>query len=144
MKCKFCGGDRFYGHQIVRVNIIVDENQDYVDGVHGDMSLDVYDSEPAYGPFQCIKCGAEYDVLADGEKELSDPVIGWEPPDEEYVCPVCGAEIDIGSHFEDAYGGMTASWKCKECGTSGVANYEHSGYYFVSHDVDLEDLTYDK
>lgn len=77
MKCKHCGGEQFIGHQLARMDILVDGDGDYIDGVHKDISLDIYDSEPAYGPFQCCGCGAEYDALAEGENSFSGPGEGW-------------------------------------------------------------------
>ena len=77
MKCKHCGGEQFIAHQVCRMEILVDGEGDYIDGVHKDISLDIYDSEPAYGPFQCCGCGAEYDVLAEGEDSIDGPLDGW-------------------------------------------------------------------
>lgn len=99
MKCKYCGGEQFVAHQICRMEILVDGEGDYIDGVHKDIGLDIYDSEPAYGPFQCCGCGAEYDVLADGEDSIDGPVEGWsweDEPDEsarkDGLCFECDAE----------------------------------------------------
>lgn len=77
MKCKHCGGESFIGHQLVRMDILVDGDGDYVDGVHKDISYDITDSEAAYGPFQCCGCGAEYNALAKGEDSIDGPVEGW-------------------------------------------------------------------
>jgi len=77
MKCKHCGGDEFVGHQIVRMDVLVDGSGDYIDGIHKDISYDIYDAEPAYGPFQCCRCGAEYVVLSDGQDSIDGPVEGW-------------------------------------------------------------------
>ncbi len=55
MKCPKCGNAQFYGHQIVRMNVTVDENNNFVD------SGEIYDSETPYGPFTCTKCGTEFD-----------------------------------------------------------------------------------
>lgn len=83
MKCKHCGGEQFVGHQLVRMDILVDGNGDYIDAVHPeDPGIDIYDSEAAYGPFQCCGCGAEYDALADGEDSISGPIVGWTWEDE--------------------------------------------------------------
>lgn len=77
MKCKHCGGEEFVGHQIVRMDVLVDGKGDYIDGVHKDISYDIYDSESSYGPFQCCGCGAEYDELADSEDSIDGPIEGW-------------------------------------------------------------------
>lgn len=78
MKCKFCGSDLFYGHQVCHMDILVDEDENYYDGVHEDLCYDIYDSNAPFGPFQCCGCGAEYDELTDGEP-FSEPIKGWKP-----------------------------------------------------------------
>jgi|GEM_PF-2983036 len=55
-KC-LCGGSTFTGHQVCRHDVIVDGDNTFVDG------RDIYDSENPYGPYTCLKCGAEYDDL---------------------------------------------------------------------------------
>ena len=77
MRCKYCGGEQFIAHQICRMDVLVDGNGDFIDGVHKDLNLDIYDSESPYGPFQCCGCGAEYDALEDGEDSFSGPVEEW-------------------------------------------------------------------
>ena len=77
MKCKHCEGEQFVAHQVCRMEILVDGKGDYIDGVHKDVALDIYDSEPAYSPFQCTGCGAEYDELTEGEEPISGPIEGW-------------------------------------------------------------------
>lgn len=61
MKCKFCGSELFHAHQECRKDVIVDGNGNYVDDLYGLMGDSVYDSNPCYGPFTCVNCGAEYD-----------------------------------------------------------------------------------
>lgn len=77
MKCEHCGGELFVAHQICRLDVLVDGTGQFVDGVHKDIALDIYDSEHPYGPYQCCGCGAEYDALEDGENSFSGPVEGW-------------------------------------------------------------------
>lgn len=65
-KCK-CGCTRFYAHQVCRVDVIVDKDNNF----QGDITegqVSVYDAEEPYGPYTCMKCGAEYDSL----EELPD------------------------------------------------------------------------
>lgn len=137
MKCKFCGGNRFYAHQEVRMDVIVDEDGDYMDGVTGTF-IDIYDSSAPYGPYQCCKCGAEYDVLADGEEAWSGPVVNWKEHHEEGVCPICGEAIEVVGHEENGYGEMTGRWKCGSCGAFGMANYVSEGYRFEDYDIESE------
>lgn len=63
MKCKKCGHDEFNGHQLVRADIVVDEHGNFLRNHNNDLAKNVYDSERPYGPFCCLKCGAEYDEL---------------------------------------------------------------------------------
>ena len=62
MICK-CGCNRFYGHQVVRMNVICDENGDFDDNIEAGVEAAIYDAGKPYGPFQCVQCGAEYDEL---------------------------------------------------------------------------------
>lgn len=68
MKCK-CGCGLFYAHQIVRVNIVVDEDNDFFknassDGANEDIPQeDIYDVGTPYGPYTCFQCGEVYDKL---------------------------------------------------------------------------------
>ena len=61
MKCKYCQSERFYAHQLCRLDVIVDGSGDFLENVHEDVRNDIYDSEKPYGPFQCCGCGAEFD-----------------------------------------------------------------------------------
>ena len=58
-----CGNDRFYGHQIVRVDVIVDADGSFESNVTDPMENSIYDAEKPYGPFTCTVCGREYDEL---------------------------------------------------------------------------------
>lgn len=61
MKCKFCGGNRFIGHQTAYHDIIVDGDANFEE------DISCYDSDNPYGPFACAACGAEYEKLTDME-----------------------------------------------------------------------------
>lgn len=62
MKCK-CGCNRFYGHQIVRMDVICDEYGNFDSDITEGLESAIYDSEKPYGPFTCVECGEEYDEL---------------------------------------------------------------------------------
>jgi len=64
MKCK-CGNDKFIGHQILRVDIMVDEHGEFYGNINpnGKILNNCYDAERPYGPFGCTECGKEYDEL---------------------------------------------------------------------------------
>ena len=66
--CKKCGCNRFYGHQVVRMDIIC-TSLGFERNVHENISEDIYDSETPYGPFTCVKCGAEYEDLEELPEE---------------------------------------------------------------------------
>lgn len=56
MKCT-CGCNKFIGHQLVRMDVVVDGNNNFEE------QLEIYDSEKPYGPYICTNCGKEYDEL---------------------------------------------------------------------------------
>ncbi len=60
-RCK-CGYQKFAAHQIVRMDVVVDPNNDWIRNLTND-STSIYDAEEPYGPYTCLKCGAEYDSL---------------------------------------------------------------------------------
>lgn len=55
MKCPNCGNNKFTGHQLVRMDVLVDENNNFIE------QIEIYDSEKPYGPYTCTNCGQEYD-----------------------------------------------------------------------------------
>lgn len=63
MKCLVCGNNQFCAHQVVRMDVICDENGTFLSNVSENPAADIYDVEKPYGPFTCTLCGAEYDEL---------------------------------------------------------------------------------
>ena len=63
MRCK-CGNDKFYAHQQVYLEVIVDGSGVFHSN-HEDVAAAIYDSERPYGPYTCTKCNAEYDALSE-------------------------------------------------------------------------------
>ena len=55
MKCKNCGNDKFVAHRLVRMDVVVDNNNNWLE------DMEVYDAETPYGPFTCLSCGQEHD-----------------------------------------------------------------------------------
>lgn len=60
--CPNCGGKLFYAHQMVRMDIVVDSDNNFYENLSEDVASDIYDSEEPYGPYQCVECGTEFDV----------------------------------------------------------------------------------
>ena len=58
-----CGNKEFYAHQLCRMDIICDEDGNWVKNTPNDQSC-VYDAENPYGPFTCTKCRKEYGELS--------------------------------------------------------------------------------
>lgn len=62
-KCR-CGSTEFSAHQILRVDIIVDGDNQFIRNYNEtDDSLAIYDAETPYGPYVCNTCAQEYDEL---------------------------------------------------------------------------------
>ena len=59
MKCQ-CGNDKFYGHQIIKADVIVDRCGYFHENLPGGLEASVYDADQPYGPFVCTKCEKEY------------------------------------------------------------------------------------
>ena len=57
MKCPHCNNERFIAHQLVRMDVVVDGNNSFLE------QKDIYDSEKPYGPYSCTECGYEFDEL---------------------------------------------------------------------------------
>lgn len=62
--CKKCGCREFYGHQLVRMDVIC-TGEGFERNIHEDISTDIYDAEKPYGPFSCVDCGEQYDEYKD-------------------------------------------------------------------------------
>jgi len=63
-KCK-CGGTEFYAHQRIQIDVIVDENGNWIQNASGPIGFcgdDISEVGDTYGPYTCTECGAEYDV----------------------------------------------------------------------------------
>ena len=74
MKCKFCGGEHFFAHQQAYLDVIVDGENFFIEN---DPAGEVQGKTP-YGPYTCVRCGAEYDELKEGTPETSGPIDNWE------------------------------------------------------------------
>lgn len=67
MRCK-CGNDKFYAHQRVYLEVIVDESGEFHSNLE-DIAAAIYDSDRPYGQYTCTKCNAEYDSLTDAHNK---------------------------------------------------------------------------
>lgn len=61
--CEKCGGTRFIAHQLVRMDVIVDAEWNFIANVSDKAESDIYDAEEPYGPYTCAECGMEYENL---------------------------------------------------------------------------------
>ena len=65
MRCK-CGNDKFYAHQLVYLEVIVDENGEFHSNLE-DIAAAIYDSDRPYGQYTCTKCNAGYNSLTESQ-----------------------------------------------------------------------------
>lgn len=61
MGCE-CGNTEFYAHQLCRMNVVVDADNEWLRNSPEDNSA-CYDFETPYGPFTCTECKKEYEEL---------------------------------------------------------------------------------
>lgn len=67
-KC-VCGGTKFYAHQQLYVDVVVDGDNDFLgNAVDDNLSSSIGEAGKPYGPYTCVKCGREYDELHDLEQ----------------------------------------------------------------------------
>jgi len=62
MKCS-CGSDKFYGRQIIRADIVVDETGSFYSNIKDGLESAIYDAGKPYGPFNCTRCNKEYNKI---------------------------------------------------------------------------------
>ncbi len=58
MKCRFCNGERFVGHQVCHMDVLVDGSGAFLDNMPSGAAASIYESNTPFGPFQCCGCGA--------------------------------------------------------------------------------------
>lgn len=64
--CPKCGSPTFIGHQLVRMDILVEFAgtgglPTFAGNCYENVEEAIYDSEVPYGPFTCRRCGAEFE-----------------------------------------------------------------------------------
>jgi len=59
------------------MDVIVDENNTFLDNPTGDGSLSIYEAENPYGPYTCMACGAQFEVLDDTREPSQGPSQRW-------------------------------------------------------------------
>lgn len=62
MRCS-CGSTWFIGHQLIRADVVVDGNGEFLENCEPSLEAANYDAEKPYGPFTCTVCGKEYEEL---------------------------------------------------------------------------------
>lgn len=65
--CPKCGNDEYYAHQLCRLDIIVDGENNFLRNSNGDDAVaSIYDTERPCGPYTCVECGTMFDELFGG------------------------------------------------------------------------------
>ncbi|MCC2255549.1 hypothetical protein LKD70_14185 [Ruminococcus sp. CLA-AA-H200] len=60
MKKCVCGNTTFYAHQVCRLDIVVDGDNEFVRNAFATADASIYDSGNPYGPYTCTSCNREY------------------------------------------------------------------------------------
>ena len=71
-KCE-CGSTEFRAHQIVRMDVIVDGDNQWEENLTQDAAASIYDAETPYGPYTCRNCGRVYNSLDELPDSECDP-----------------------------------------------------------------------
>jgi hypothetical protein len=64
--CFECGNSEFHATQEYRVNIIVNQNGEFLRNRFNDMERSLEDADVPKGPFSCTKCSKQYSEIKDG------------------------------------------------------------------------------
>lgn len=62
MHCPKCGNKEFFAHQVLRADVVVDGNNEFVRNLNRGLEASIYDAGTPYGPYTCTNCGYEFDV----------------------------------------------------------------------------------
>lgn len=63
--CPNCGHDEFAAHQVCHMDVIVDGSNNFLHGAGKTTAECIYESDAPFGPYTCVKCGAQFDELTD-------------------------------------------------------------------------------
>ena len=96
MNCPFCNNDQFYAHQMVRMDVIVDSDGDFLCN-DGEPDVAIYDADKPYGPFTCTRCGAIFENLTLNEIPTDTPTVTVKPDG-----PVCYGKYNLMLNDEQA------------------------------------------
>ena len=80
--CTNCGWKRFFAHQTVIADIVVDEENDFIENCATNGEIIAESAGTPFGPYICCNCGMQYDDIP----EQPDPL-------EKIYCLGCGREM---------------------------------------------------
>ena len=75
LRCK-CGCEKFFAHQRVYLDVYVDSTLQFAGNPNNNIENNIYEAEDPYGPFVCVRCGAEYDNNGTEMKQTSSGMLG--------------------------------------------------------------------
>lgn len=127
-RCPKCGGARFDVTAHVAQDWMVDENGHFMREL--DSCIAVLHDPDDDDIWTCHECGYED---TGGAFNVVNPIA------KEEMCPMCGHELKTFTPDEDGYGVMFIPWICHRCNISGKSRFEHSGWHFVGHELDIEE-----
>ena len=61
--CHCCGNDEFYARQRCYVDVVVDQNNNFLRNEKSAMDNNCSDADTPYGPFVCTGCAAEFSTM---------------------------------------------------------------------------------
>jgi hypothetical protein len=70
--CANCGSKEFSANQVVRANIIVDFQNNFLRNSANSLEDSVYEADNPFGPYSCCNCGEEFDEICDLEKNIEN------------------------------------------------------------------------
>lgn len=71
-ECPDCGKNEFSANQVCRVNVVVDNLNNFIRNQDNNMESSVYDADNPFGPYSCMDCGFSFDEIDELEKNISN------------------------------------------------------------------------
>ncbi|AOQ24573.1 hypothetical protein MTAT_19160 [Moorella thermoacetica] len=61
--CPLCGSNKFIAHQVCYLDVVVDDNNHWLNNLYESASASIYEAGTPFGPYVCLNCGQEYEEL---------------------------------------------------------------------------------